>query len=303
MREMAEENVKISVIMGVYNPDREQLKRAAASIIAQTVEEWEMIVYDDGSDMTYTETIRETAAMDGRIRYIRNMQNHGLAYALDQCMKEAKGKYIARMDADDESMPERFETQYSFLEAHREYAWAGSNAELFDGQGTWGVRRMPQIPEKKDFLKASPYIHPSVMFRRRTLMDNHGYIPAQVTRRCEDYELFMRLHMRGYRGYNIQKELIRYREDDAAYKKRLMCYRINEMRIRKRFFQRMDLLTPATALCVLRPLMGGLAPAPILKYIHRMDKNVTTKRNRKHAENMSQGLQKIQKRREKRAGV
>lgn len=300
---IVDKQVKISVIMGVYNPEAARLKKAAGSIIAQSMEEWEMIIYDDGSDNTYVDSIYETAAMDKRITYIRNGDNHGLAYALNQCLKAAKGKYIARMDDDDESMPERFRKQYDFLETHPAYGWVGTNAELFDGKGTWGARRVPEIPCGKDFLSSSPYIHPSVMFRKEVLTKNYGYIPAEVTKRCEDYELFMRLYTNGYRGYNIQENLFRYRDDENAYRKRLFCYRLNEMYIRYRGFKRMGILSPATFPCVLRPLAGAIVPASLMRYIHKQKKEISTEGYGKDEPIMGQKIQEVPPQREKNAGA
>lgn len=276
MRNHMKKQVKISVVMGVYNPQRERLRKAVGSIIGQTMKDWELILYDDGSDSPYIRVIRETAAMDERIVCVRNKKNHGLAYALNQCMKQTKGKYIARMDDDDISRPERFQKQYEFLETHAEYGWVGSNAELFDDERIWGDWSVPETPQTGDFLKYSPYIHPLVMFRREILEKNNGYIPAEVTRRCEDYELFMRLHIRGSRGYNLQENLIEYHESEDSYRKRLLKYRLNEMWIRYRGFRRMGILTPATVPFVVRPLAGGAVPAAFMKYISRHRRDIRT---------------------------
>ena len=289
-----ERQVKISVIMGVYNPVRERLIRAVESVIGQTMTEWEMLICDDGSDLPGREIIRETADMDGRIRCIENDKNMGLAYALNQCLKHSKGKYIARLDDDDESMPDRFRRQYEFLETHPEYGWTGSGAQLFDDNGVWGSRSMPETPDREDFLKSSPYIHPSVMFRREVLGKSRGYLPMEITRRCEDYELFMRLHMMGYKGYNMRENLIRYREDENAYRKRTLHFRMNEMKIRYRGFQRMKILRPAKAMCVLRPLAGAVVPVTILKHMKKREKGVSTEQYGGNRERVDRGLQKIQ---------
>ena len=265
--------VKISVIMGVYNPEKERLARAVRSISGQTMEDWELILYDDGSEVPCGEAARETAGNDSRILYIRNEKNHGLAYALNQCIRRAGGKYIARMDDDDECMPDRFEKQFEFLESHPEYQWVGSNAELFDENGIWGIQKVSEIPGEKDFLKFSPYIHPSVMFRRDVLAGSHGYISAKETLRCEDYELFMRLHLRGYRGYNIQENLIRYREDAKSYRRRKMVYRVSEMKIRYRGFRRMGILKASTVPYIFRPLAGAVMPAAFVKYVRGREKD------------------------------
>ena len=78
---MKKTTIEISVIMGVYNPkNKEQLMAAVASIVNQTFQNWEMLLYDDGSEPTYIPVIQEAANMDSRITLIRNPKNHGLAY-------------------------------------------------------------------------------------------------------------------------------------------------------------------------------------------------------------------------------
>ena len=140
-----EEKVKISVIMGVYNPvEQKQLQAAVRSMIRQTMTDWELILCDDGSHITYQPLIDEAIEMDERIIRIRNKTNKGLGYSLNQCLSIAKGKYIARMDGDDISEPERFRKQYDFLERHPEYQWVGSNSRLFDEHGVWGADCVPE---------------------------------------------------------------------------------------------------------------------------------------------------------------
>lgn len=253
-----EETVKISVLMSVYNPsDRQYFFQAVRSIINQTFQDWEMILYDDGSASEYEPVIRKAAEMDERIHFLRGEKNMGLAHALNEGIRRAKGEYIARMDADDISHPDRLSRLYVFLEHHPEYDWAGSNTELIDEKGRWGVRKMPEIPQKRDFLKYSPYIHPSVMFRKKVLSECNGY---KESRRGEDYELFMRLHSKGRQGFNIQEELFLYREDADTYKHRKYRYQIEEVGIRLRGFGQLGILKPSTLPYALKPLIVGLMP-------------------------------------------
>lgn len=265
-----ENKVKVSIIMGVYNPKQEGwLRNAVQSIIEQSLTEWELILYDDGSDAVSQEMIRTAADMDERIVLLRGSQNHGLAYALNQCLKRARGKYVARMDADDISLPDRLKVQYEWMEAHPEYAWCGTLCRKFDETGVWGIGRVPEVPGVRNYLYNSPYIHPTVMFRRDVLQKAGGYLVSGVTRRCEDYELFMRLQSLGYQGYNIQKPLFQYREDGAAYQKRAFRYRIDEMRIRFRGFGKMGVLQAATLPYVVKPLLVGLVPSRMHRAIKK----------------------------------
>ena len=259
--------VKVSVIMGTYNPASEGgLRQALDSIRRQTLQEWEMILCDDGSDASHAGMIRRMVKTDERIVLLRNEENRGLGYSLNRCLSRAKGKYIARMDDDDISMEKRLEKEYDFLERHPQYEWVGTNAELFDGGGTWGTDFMPERPRAEDFLRYSPYIHPSVMFRRQFLVECGGYQTAELTRRCEDYELFMRLHGRGARGYNIQESLLAYREDKTSYQRRTARTRGSEAVVRLDGFHKLGILRPDTLAYVLRPLVAGAVPSIILQY-------------------------------------
>lgn len=268
-----EKTVKVSVIIGVYNPKKDKLFQAIQSIIHQTVKSWEMILYDDGSCIECAEIVKQASELDPRIIWVRNEENKGLAYALNRCLKLASGEYIARMDDDDSCSPQRFEKQIDFLNRHPEYSWVGSNAQLFDDNGVWGETTVPERPDRTDFLRFSPYIHPSVMFRREVFSHGHGYISSKITKRCEDYELFMRLHMQGYRGYNIQENLFQYREDQGAYAKRKFQYRYNEMKIRYRGFKRLGILRTKTLPYVFRPVVGGLVPVGLVSYMLRRNQN------------------------------
>ena len=217
----AEFEKQVSVIMGVYNQwNREALQKAVKSILNQTLTDFEFIIYDDGSDPEVAGYIRELEKLDERIVLIGKEENHGLAFSLNMCIGVAKGKYIARMDADDIALPERLQVQYDFMEQHKEYAWCGCNTRLFDENGVWGERKMPELPSDKDYLPFSPFIHPTVMYRRKLFEKNEGYHVSPETLRCEDYEIFMRLHQLGYQGYNIQEPLLHMRAGSDMYKRR-----------------------------------------------------------------------------------
>lgn len=265
-------NTTVSVIMGVYNQwDRQILLDAVNSILNQTISDFEFIIYDDGSDEEVGGYLQEIAKTDERIHLIGKEENHGLAFSLNQCIRKASGKYIARMDADDISLPRRFEKQIAFLETHTEYMWCGTNTYLFDAGGMRGERKMPEIPQDSDYLKYSPYIHPSVMYRAEIFEILEGYDESMDTLRCEDYEIFMRFHQAGYRGYNIQENLFQYREDQASFQKRTMRARVQEAKLRHRNFKEMKLLWPFGWIQVLRPVIAGFVPNGLLLWLKRKE--------------------------------
>jgi len=248
----------VSVIMGVYNPPIDQLQKAVRSIIRQTYLNWELLIYDDGSDLAYQEEIVKLADLDPRIACYRGDSNQGLAKALNECISRAGGTYIARMDGDDISHKERLVKQIDFLEHHPEFDWVGTGVYLLAGKSFWGTRKMPSKPRAEDFLRYSPYIHPTVVFRKEVLSLSQGYTVSPKTRRCEDYELFMRLHSHGYRGYNLSEYLFAYREDIASYARRTWQSRCHEMQIRYQGFKRLGILRLTTIPYLVRPLIGGL---------------------------------------------
>lgn len=277
--------------MGVYNQwDEQILFDSVKSILTQTLDDFEFIIYDDGSDKEAAEIIRKLTAWDDRIILIGKEENHGLAFSLNQCIEKACGQYIARMDADDISLHTRLERQIYFLDTHPEYMWCGCNALLFDENGIWGERNMPEIPMENDYLKYSPFIHPSVVYRAEIFQIMDGYQVSQETLRCEDYEIFMRFHQAGYRGYNLQEKLFQYRENKESFQRRSITARKNEAKIRYRNFKNMEILWPKGWIYVLRPVIGGLVPYKFLMWLKRNEAKETQNDNRK-AESENELLQ------------
>ncbi len=133
-------NPVVSVVMGTYEPDLSELSAAVRSIRMQTLSSWELLICDDGSTEETYRNIKKLAACDPRIRVSRNSKNRGLAYALNRSILHAGGEFIARMDADDISRPERFMKQVKFLRENPEYMWVSSAADLFEGKRVWGSR-------------------------------------------------------------------------------------------------------------------------------------------------------------------
>lgn len=263
-------SVKISVIMSVFNPaSLENLQLAVDSILSQSLTDFEFLILDDGSGPKTRRALENLAGKDERIRLIFQKENRGLAAGLNACIRQARGEYIARMDDDDISLPDRLAVQAEFLDSHPEYGFVGCTAQILDEGRIRGRRDVPRRPGKKDFLPHSPYIHPSVMFRKSVFEKFGGYCESRHMRRCEDYEIFMRLHGMGCYGYNLQKELFCYREERASFKKRKLRYRLDELRLRRKGFAMLGLAGPGVWLQILRPLAGALVPASLLYLVKR----------------------------------
>ena len=259
--------IKISVVMGVYNEkNQDQFKEAVQSILTQDIDGIELLLCDDGSDEEATIILRDIAKMDSRIRILRQ-EHRGLGAALNMGINHAEGKYIARMDADDISTGGRLRKQYKFLEENLQYDWVGCCAAVFDGSGVWGHRKMPQIPRNTDFYKCSPYIHPGVMFRKEVFEQCGCYMVSGITARCEDYELFMRFHSMNRQGYNLQEELLYYREGKDAYRKRKYRYRIRERIIRYKGFKMLQINQDKGKYYIFKPLFVGLCPGMLTRFL------------------------------------
>lgn len=202
----------ISVLMPAYNAQR-YLRQAVDSVLAQTCRDFEFLIIDDGSTDDTPAILAEYAAKDPRIR-IKTSKNQGVSNALNEALKLAQGQYVARMDADDVSLPTRFEKQARFLTEHPDYVLVGSRCMLIDPDGY-------PICEKTDIaldheeidsllLRMSwPLVHPAVMIRTEKLRLIGGYNPQYRTN--QDHDLFLRLAEVG-RLANLPEVLLEYRQ-------------------------------------------------------------------------------------------
>ena len=260
---------KLSVLMGMYNEKKkEQVEQAISSVLNQSYRDFEFIICDDGSAEEFFLWLQQYCKIDERIHLLRNEKNAGLAESLNRCLAEAEGEYIARMDADDVSLPDRFEKQIHFLEANPEYVLVGCSVSLIDDAGIWGERILAEKPQKTDFLWTSPFVHPSIMMRKNVLQRLNGYSTEDYAERTEDYELFMRLYALGYTGYNLQEKLFLYREDRNAFTKRKYRYRINEAKVRYIGFGQLG-IRKGNLKYIAKPLVIGLIPRGVMQKLRR----------------------------------
>jgi len=258
---------KVSVIMGTYNGEQ-MLDTAIQSICNQTFTDWEFIICDDCSTDRTWEIISQWEKKDPRIKGIRNSKNMKIAASSNRCIALAKGKYIAKMDDDDLSYPERLEKEVRFLDEHPDFDFVSSLVECYDGEKIVKnyIDRKPE-PQKEDFLAGMQFVNPVLMIRRECLEKVNGYRVEKKTRRAEDYDLYMRLYAAGYRGYNIQERLLRYFVNPEVMKrKRKYRYRVDEALVRYEGFKALGLL-PKGFPYVIRPLIVGLIPQRIIWYL------------------------------------
>lgn len=202
---------KVSVLMPVYNAGQ-YLNQAIDSILAQSFKDWELILINDGSTDNSESIICRYD--DERIYYIKNATNQGLIRTLNKGIGYCHGEYVARMDADDISHPDRFKYQVDFLDNHPVYIMCGTNATVIDNADnqTGKIRNFTD----NDYLQVNllfspPFIHPSVMIRSEILQHNRY---NERYKHVEDYELWTRIAKLG-KIANISKELLEYRWHDS----------------------------------------------------------------------------------------
>lgn len=252
-------NGQISILMGIYNCS-DTLEHAVGSIISQTYDNWKLIMCDDGSeDQTYEIALR-LAQNDKRITLLRNEKNMGLNYTLNRCLSAADGEYIARMDGDDDCIPERFSLQVDFLKSHPEFSIVSSPMILFDENGEWGETVAPEKPTAENVVCGSPICHAPVMMRKECMDAVGGYTDDKKMLRVEDVNLWIKLYAAGYRCYNIQRPLYRMRNDKNALNRRKYIYRVNSTYVRLQGCKMLNLGVKCY-LKAFKPMIKGLVPA------------------------------------------
>ena len=209
-------NPAISVVMSVYNGET-YLQAAIDSIFSQTFNDFEFLIINDGSTDN-TRDILESLS-DPRVRLF-NQENIGLTKSLNRGVKQAKGRYIARMDADDISDPHRFEKQFDFLEKNSEYAVVGSFVKVINGRSkiVYTIEKPVGHNEIKEHLKQDNCIaHGSALFRKKCLFDVGLY--DESIRTAQDYDLFLRLSEK-YKLANLPEYLYGWRQHDQGISKK-----------------------------------------------------------------------------------
>ena len=216
---MKDEELMLSVIMAVHETPKEYLNQAIDSILNQSYTEYEFIIIDDGCiNMETIECLEEYNILDNRIKLIRNSENIGLTRSLNRALKECRGKYIARMDSDDISLPERFKTQIEYMENNPEICLCGSNTVVFDGdkiifdesQIHSRIRRK-EIADIRMLVENTGFAHSTFMIRK-AFLDEHAIWYDEGLRYAQDYGLVTDIIINGGKIHRIEKVLLKYRE-------------------------------------------------------------------------------------------
>ena len=200
----------VSVVLPVFNGEA-SLPLAIESILTQDIDDWELILIDDASSDSSADVIRRYASRDPRISPIYHTENLGLTVSLNEGIAAARSNLVARMDADDESLPSRLRIQRDFMDANPQVAVAGSWVYNMGASRAFDrLVRLPTSPiEVAETLPRENCIyHPSVMLRRDVVVAAGGY--RTEFSNAQDYDLWLRLS-RQHALANIPEALLRYR--------------------------------------------------------------------------------------------
>lgn len=259
----------ISVIMAVYNCEK-TVKEAIDSILNQTFPDFEFIICDDCStDNTYQIVCEYAAYYPDKIIALRNQQNSKLAYALNHCLKFARGKYIARMDGDDVSVPERLQMQYEFLESNTNYDLVGTAMRVFDEFGEHGLMAKNDVPDQIDLLRKACFNHATILMKRLAYEKVGLYTDLPRTVRCEDVDLWFKFYAAGFKGYNLPDPLYKVRVGINDFKRRTFESRLNETKTRLSGYRLLKIKIWFYPLAF-KPLISGLIPHKVMFLYHKL---------------------------------
>jgi len=206
----------ITVLIPVYNGE-EYLREAVESILNQSFRDFEALIIDDGSTDGSLAILNEFAAQDERVRII-SRENRGLVATLNEGIEQAKAPLIARMDADDIALPERFALQVAYLTEHPEVVCVGGRYINIDEKNRI-LTYMDHLPTDDEGVQQallagnSVLCHPCTLFRRDDALAVGGYDPETML--AEDLDLWLRLGERGKLGI-VPDYVLHYREHSGS---------------------------------------------------------------------------------------
>lgn len=243
---VSEKYPTFSVLMSVYRNDNpEHLNLALKSIEEQTVKPTEIIIVEDGpiSKELKMVILKHKEKFGSRFRDVISKKNCGLASALQLGTSYLTTNWVARMDADDYSLPNRFENQLKLIKSNQNLVIVGGQIKEFSKNinNIVGERKVP-ISQKKiiKFIKwRSPFNHPTVMIRKDALDEVGGYIPFG---NLEDYYLWARIVAKGFNIRNLPVDLVYMRVDNGLYSRRGKLKNIKYIYMLRRFLRKNNFL-------------------------------------------------------------
>lgn len=212
-----------SVLMSVYGKDKaEYIEVSIESMLRQTIAPEQFVLVLDGPVPEKIERAIEKYLTNKELfTVVKLRQNSGLGQALDAGLKECRNELVARMDADDISLPQRCEKELQLFIKNEKLVLCGTNIDEFydDPENVHTVRKVPSNYEaiRKFIRRRQPFNHPTVMFKKSEVIRCGGY---GVLKRKQDYDLFSRMINMGCYALNVDESLLKFRADGDNYKRR-----------------------------------------------------------------------------------
>ncbi len=258
----------LSVVMAVYN-QAETLSPAVQSILEQSFSDFELVIVDDHSSDETPGLLSEWRTKDKRIKVITNTRHLGLTKSLNLGLKQVKTKLIARMDADDIALPQRFKRQRDYLLSHSKIGLLGTAVRLIDETGKFlKIKQLPASQEKirQSILSFCPFVHPTWMLRRSVLDEVGTYNEAFAY--AQDYELALRIISR-FPGANLLDPLLNYRVNSAQTISLRHLKQQERLALKARFLALAKYGYSITeSWRLIKPLLSFLVPAGIKKSVY-----------------------------------
>lgn len=262
------------VLMSVYAKDKpEHFRGALRSLLQQSYRDFDVFLMLDGAVSVGLLSVVEQAG-DDRVFVFRSTSNQGLAVSLNCLIDEAllRGyRYLARMDADDEALPARLSTQVEYLQRNPTVDVVGTDCEEIDEAGIrLCIKSLPteDAQLKRSMLRRCPFVHPSVMFRRRVFETGVRY--ATGTHLTEDMFLWVDLAKRGYVFANIPEPLLRYRVDSRFYERRRGARKaLSEFRAKRYIARELEIRDLSSLLVPPSAFVLRMLPVSLLKLCYR----------------------------------
>jgi glycosyltransferase involved in cell wall biosynthesis len=264
---MENNSLTATVLMSVYN-DEVFVEEAIKSVVLQLTEDMEFLIIDDHSSDRSSETLKSFESQYPQVRVIRNEKNQGLGYCLAMGTEIAQGKYIIRLDSDDICFPDRLAKQIDFLNQNPDIDIVGGAAiEINEQNETGSFRAMPVRHEQiAKLIWSCPFIHPTVAFRRSSVLLAGNYNP-KITRPV-DYDLWFRCLKSGLKFANLSEPLIYYRFSSSTHKKNQLKHLIAQAKIGWDGCQMLD-LPKWQYLAVMIPILRAIFPPSLSHLIYR----------------------------------
>ena len=240
---MQGQDIQFSVLLPTYaSDDSEELKTAIESVLNQTRKPDEVLIVKDGPVPNELEEIIRPFEDDdrSRVRSVQHSENRGLGIALRTGMNTVEHDYVARMDADDISVPTRFEKQTDYLAEHPGTDIVGGYIAEFETDPANPISRR-EVPTSHDEIRRmarfrSPMNHGTVLFDRSAVLRAGNYRPVSP---MEDYDLWVRMLLNGATFANIPEVLVNVRAGTELYERRGgLAYAREEVRTQYEFYRR-----------------------------------------------------------------